>query len=124
MGYRLKKVNRAVHGIINQAALFGFEIVPIIWAAAEPANQVTTAAFEHIMGLIENGLTNTGPVDGVYLDLHGAMVFEKYHTGEIKILKRMPQNLFLTCSAQLKQSKKRPDSQRSDSPANSGGCTG
>jgi len=89
LGYRLKTVNRAVCGFVNQAAQLGFEIVPIIWAAAEPANQVITAAFEYIMGLIENGLTSAGPFDGVYLDLHGAMVFENYRAGETEILKRI-----------------------------------
>jgi microcystin degradation protein MlrC len=86
--YRGKRFNRAACGFINQAEALGYEIVPILFAAAEPSNQVTADAFAHIMGLMEEGLAKKGPFDGLYLDLHGAMVYEDFNDGETEILRR------------------------------------
>ena len=50
---------------------------------------VTANAFERIMALITYGLVEQGPFDGVYLDLHGAMVYEGFQDGETEILRRV-----------------------------------
>jgi microcystin degradation protein MlrC len=86
--YRGKRINRGAAGFIHRAEEQGHEIVPLIFAAAEPANQVTRDAFETIMGMITDGLKSKGPFDGLYLDLHGAMVFEDFNDGETEILRR------------------------------------
>jgi microcystin degradation protein MlrC len=87
--YRGKKINRGFCGFINQAESLSHEIIPLVYAAAEPSNQVTKSAFEHIMGLIMQGLSEKGLFDGLYLDLHGAMVYENYNDGETEILRRV-----------------------------------
>ncbi|MCC6210987.1 MAG: M81 family metallopeptidase, partial [Burkholderiales bacterium] len=67
----------------------GHQLVATAWAAASPSAHVTTDAFERIIsGLIAN-LRNQLPVDGVYLDLHGAMVTEAHDDGEGEILRRV-----------------------------------
>lgn len=86
--YRGKRINRGAAGFINRAEALGHEIVPLVFAAAEPSNQVTKEAFETIMSMITNGLKEKGPFDGLYLDLHGAMVVEDYIDGETEILTR------------------------------------
>ena len=63
--------------------------MPIVWASAEPAGPLTNDAFEHIAGMICDGLAGAGPLDGVYLDLHGAMVTETLEDGEGEILRRV-----------------------------------
>lgn len=86
--YRGQRINRGAAGFINRAEALGHEIIPLVFAAAEPANQVTANAFETIMGWISEGLKAKGPFDGLYLDLHGAMVVEDFIDGETEILRR------------------------------------
>lgn len=86
--YRGKKINRGAAGFIHRVEELGHEIVPLVFAAAEPANQVTRDAFETIMGMIADGLKSEGPFDGLFLDLHGAMVYEDFNDGETEILRR------------------------------------
>jgi microcystin degradation protein MlrC len=76
-------------GAVQALRAFGHTMVGTAWAAASPSAHVTSDAFERISnGLIEN-LKNAGPVNGVYLDLHGAMVSEQFEDGEGEILRRV-----------------------------------
>ena len=61
--------------------------VGLAWGAATPSAQVTKDAFERIVGEIVERSRTAGPVDGVYLDLHGAMVTEHLDDGEGEILR-------------------------------------
>ncbi len=65
------------------------EIVPILWASAEPGNLVQTEAFETISGKILDGLAAAMPFDGAYFDLHGAMITEEHEDGEGELLSRV-----------------------------------
>ncbi|MEM9047136.1 MAG: M81 family metallopeptidase [Pseudomonadota bacterium] len=71
------------------AAARDAELVPILWCAAEPCGPVTDQAFDEIAGRIEAGLRAAGPLDGLYLDLHGAMVSESHPDGEGALLRRL-----------------------------------
>jgi microcystin degradation protein MlrC len=76
-------------GAIQALRALGHSMIGTAWAAASPSADVTADAFERILnGLVEN-LKNAGPVDGVYLDLHGAMVSEEHEDGEGEILRRV-----------------------------------
>lgn len=76
-------------GAIQALRAQGHQLVATAWAAASPSAHVTTDAFERIVsGLIAN-LKEQLPVDGVYLDLHGAMVTEAHDDGEGEILRRV-----------------------------------
>jgi microcystin degradation protein MlrC len=76
-------------GAIQALRALGHTLVGTAWAAASPSAHVTADAFERISsGLVEN-LKNAGRVDGVYLDLHGAMVSEAFEDGEGEILRRV-----------------------------------
>jgi microcystin degradation protein MlrC len=76
-------------GAIQALRALGHGLAGTAWAAASPSAHVTNDAFERILGgLIEN-LKAALPVDGVYLDLHGAMVTEDHDDGEGEILRRV-----------------------------------
>ena len=70
------------------AAAGAFDVAPILWAAAEPSSYVDDAAFEAIAGEIVAGAVSARP-DGVYLDLHGAMVTRRFDDPEAELLRRL-----------------------------------
>ncbi|MCP4328113.1 MAG: M81 family metallopeptidase [Alphaproteobacteria bacterium] len=82
-------INLPVAGAIDSLAADGHEIVPILWCAAEPSAHVTEDAFERISEMLLDGLIAQGPFDGIYLDLHGAMVTEHLEDGEGELLRRI-----------------------------------
>jgi microcystin degradation protein MlrC len=81
--------NIPAQGAIQALRALGHTLVGTAWAAASPSAHVTADAFEKIAGGIVSRLGNSLPVDGVYLDLHGAMVSEGYDDGEGEILRRV-----------------------------------
>lgn len=81
--------NIPVAGAIDALRAAGHRLVPLTWAAASPCAQVTDDAFERITGDLLDRLRDAGPVDGVYLDLHGAMVTESHDDGEGELLRRV-----------------------------------
>ncbi len=81
--------NIPAEGAIQALRSMGHTLVPAAWAAASPSAPVTTDAFERIVGDIVARLQAAKPLDGVYLDLHGAMVTEAHDDGEGEILRRV-----------------------------------
>ena len=65
------------------------EIVPLLWTSGGAGGLVTADAFERISGELVGRLSAAVPVDGVYLDLHGAMVTEPFEDGEGELLRRV-----------------------------------
>jgi microcystin degradation protein MlrC len=81
-------VNLAVAGFI-EAALVQHELVPMSWANACPSGPVTRDAFERLAAMLVDDLRAAMPVDGIFLDLHGAMVCEHLEDGEGELLRRL-----------------------------------
>lgn len=79
--------NIPIGGFVRAAA--GWDLVPLVWANAEPAGPVSDGAFDRICGMICDGLAAAGHLDGLYLDLHGAMVTESFEDGEGELLRRI-----------------------------------
>ncbi|MEO1531071.1 MAG: M81 family metallopeptidase, partial [Pseudomonadota bacterium] len=70
-------LNLPIAGFVQAAEEAGdIALVPLLWCAAEPAAHVTNEAFETITQRLIALLAAAGPVDALYLDLHGAMVTE------------------------------------------------
>jgi len=67
----------------------GYEIIPVLWCAAEPSSYVTNDAFERIASQIMQGIRDAGELDGIYLELHGAMVTQAFEDGEGELLSRI-----------------------------------
>ena len=85
-------MNVPIGGFIEFASKSQVELVPTAWAHATPSAHVTKDAFERMSGMILQGLRAAladGPLDGVYLDLHGAMVTEHFQDGEGDLLARV-----------------------------------
>ncbi len=78
--------------VIAVAEAEGVELAPLAWAYASPAGPVTAEAFERVTALIVAALSDAleaGPIDGVFLELHGAMVAEGFPDAESEVLRRV-----------------------------------
>src|SRR4051794_31268128 len=80
-------MNLPVAGAIAALRETGAELVPLVWAATVPSAHVTDDAYERIAAMMLDDLRAAGPVDAVYLDLHGAMVTESHEDGEGELLR-------------------------------------
>lgn len=83
-------MNLPIAGFAKAAEAAGdVTLLPILWCAAEPGGRVSDATFETLAGRILTALREMGPLDAVYLDLHGAMVTESLEDGEGELLTRV-----------------------------------
>src|SRR5450830_1164709 len=87
----MRHINVGLAGFVETAETQSWELVPTISCGASPSAHVTEEAFERIVGVMVHGIKAAGPLDAVYLDLHGAMVTEHLDDGEGEILKRVRQ---------------------------------
>src|SRR6185503_11381415 len=85
----IRNINVGLAGFIEAADGYAWKLVPTIFAAATPSAHVTRDAYERIAKVIVDGIASAGPIDAVYLDLHGAMVAEHLDDGEGEILARV-----------------------------------
>src|SRR5215471_972007 len=67
----MRKINVGLAGFVDAAAENGWELVPTIACGASPSAHVTKDAFERIVNVMVDGIASAGPIDAVYLDLHG-----------------------------------------------------
>jgi len=67
----------------------GADMQALVWCSATPSAHVTEDAFERVSALMLERLRDAGDLDGIYLDLHGAMVCEHYQDGEGELLRRI-----------------------------------
>ena len=87
----MRHINVGLAGFVEAAEANGWELVPTISCGASPSAHVTKDAFERIVKVMVEGIRSAGPLDAVYLDLHGAMVTEHFDDGEGEILARVRQ---------------------------------
>ena len=85
----MRDINVGLAGFVQQAEADGWEMVPTISCGASPSAHVTEDAYERIVKVMVDGIAAAGPLDAVYLDLHGAMVTEHLDDGEGEILARV-----------------------------------
>lgn len=79
-------------GAIAAGEAAGAVLVPLAWGFAPPAGPVQDDAFERLSALICSRLSDAldaAPLDGVYLDLHGAAMVESFSDGEGELLRRV-----------------------------------
>ncbi len=82
--------NLPLAGFVRQAQQDpSVELIPIVWCSAEPCSFVTDDAFDRISGMILDGVAQAGALDGIYLDLYGAMVTQSHQDGEGELLRRL-----------------------------------
>jgi microcystin degradation protein MlrC len=85
----MRNINAGLAGFVDAAEARGWGVAPTLACAATPSAHVTKDAFERIVAMMMDGLASAGAIDGVYLDLHGAMVTEHLDDGEGEILSRV-----------------------------------
>ena len=81
----------------SKASMSGFmaaagarhDLAPLVWASATAGGTVTEDGYERIAGELLAALAAALPVDGVYLELHGAMVAAHLEDGEGELLRRV-----------------------------------
>ena len=79
-------------GAVAVADEAGVDLVPLAWGFANPAGPVQDEAFERIAARICAPLSvalDEAPLDGVYLDLHGAAVVDSFPDAEGELLRRV-----------------------------------
>ena len=83
-------INLPIAGFVERATTGPpVDLIPILWCSAEPSAHVTNDAFERISTMLLDGIRDAGAIDGIYLDLHGAMVTESCEDGEGELLERI-----------------------------------
>lgn len=83
-----RDANTDLAGFMDVARDCGWQTRHALSASASPAGPVTRAAFDEITGAII-AAAKAGPLDGILLGLHGAMVVEDHPDGEGLLLERL-----------------------------------
>jgi microcystin degradation protein MlrC len=81
--------NIPIAGAVLALQALGHELVPLCWCSAPPSSYVEREAYEKVANWIIEDLRAQGPVDAVYLDLHGAMAAEHLDDGEGELMRRV-----------------------------------
>ena len=83
---KFKGANTPTGGFIEGADAHGFELIPTIMAEPHPSGPAPRAVLDRLIDEMLAGFRAAGPIDGVLLELHGAMVAEGIDDGEGYIL--------------------------------------
>ena len=83
---KFRGTNTTIGGYIAGAEAHGFELIPTIYANAHPSGPTPRHIFDAILKDMLDRIAGAGSIDGVLLDLHGAMVAEGIDDGEGHIL--------------------------------------
>jgi microcystin degradation protein MlrC len=81
-----RDTNSTFGGLIAGAERFGFELVPMFSVWATPSGMVDGATLQALLDELVAGILHAGPVDGILLGLHGAMVSELDRDADALIL--------------------------------------
>src|SRR5260370_37008962 len=76
---RFRGANNCTGGFIAGAERHGFDLVPLLWTFAYPGGLIPRADYDTLKHEFLDRLSQAragGAIDGVLLDLHGAMVVE------------------------------------------------
>jgi microcystin degradation protein MlrC len=86
----LYRDTNTIHGgYFAGAADVGATIQPLLCTRAQPSGRVEQKAFEQLLSLTLDRLRDSLPVDGVLLDLHGAMATDDHDDAEGEIIGRV-----------------------------------
>jgi microcystin degradation protein MlrC len=81
--------NIPIAGAVETLRGLGHELIPLSWCSAPPSSYVDEDAYERVAAGMLEDLAAAGPLDGIYLDLHGAMVAAHHEDGEGELLRRI-----------------------------------
>ena len=73
---RLDGTETQTGGALDRCKALDIEPVPVFWANTQPSGTISSEAYESMKSEVLAGLAAVMPVDGVFLDLHGAGVVD------------------------------------------------
>ena len=83
---RFAGANICTGGFLEGANAFGFDVEPLLWGFAYPSGLIVRDDYESLkrefLNRLQQAVSERGPIDGVLLDLHGAMVIEGIDDGD------------------------------------------
>jgi microcystin degradation protein MlrC len=82
-------VNIPIAGAVETLRAKGHALVPLSWCSAPPSSYVAEDAYERVAAGVLEDLAAADALDGIYLDLHGAMVAAHHEDGEGELLRRI-----------------------------------
>jgi microcystin degradation protein MlrC len=89
--WAMRGTRSAIGGMIEGAAAQGWTLVPTAYGAAMPGGLVAEEAYQMMLAELLGRLEASGPLDGVLLALHGAMVTQNQLDPESDLLARVRQ---------------------------------
>lgn len=84
-----RDINLGIGGAVRYGEEAGWDMIGVHWSGATPSAHVTREAYDSITREIVDGLAALEGLDGIFLDLHGAMVAEHEEDGEGRLLRRV-----------------------------------
>jgi microcystin degradation protein MlrC len=81
--------NSEVAGFVNQGARLDLDLVPTVYATANPKGAVTADAFEELTSRLIERLRGIENMDGMLLALHGAMYTDEFPHADEEIVRRV-----------------------------------
>jgi hypothetical protein len=85
-----RATNTPIGGFIEGAEVHGFELIPTLFVEAFPSAPTPRRVFDLLLGELLQRIEEAGPIDGVLLDLHGAMICEGIDDAESHSLMTQP----------------------------------
>lgn len=67
----------------------GVEVIPTLHASSGPSGMVSKEAYENLRDEIMEGISAAGAVDGIFLDMHGAMHVEGYPDAQVDFVQQI-----------------------------------
>ena len=86
-----RNANIPTGGFIAAAETHGFELIPTVFSEAHPSAPAPRRIFDSVLNEMLELMSAAGPVDGVLLELHGAMVAEGVSDADGHILRAVRQ---------------------------------
>lgn len=88
---RHRDAHSKIAGYLRGAQEYGYTAVPLFIASASPMGPLTRDTYETLVGEVLDAIRSAGPLDGLFLYLHGAMVSEAYPDGDGEMCARVRQ---------------------------------
>ncbi len=84
-----REAHHELGGFIEGCEREGLEMAPLFAASATPKGPLTAAAYDALAGELVSAVASAGPLDGLLLALHGAMVSEEHDSADSETLRRV-----------------------------------
>ncbi|NLB55027.1 MAG: M81 family metallopeptidase, partial [Lentisphaerae bacterium] len=82
-------VRNGIGGIVEAGLELKVDLVPLIWLFPQPSGTVSQDAWDKLSARFLKMIEDAMPLDGVALDMHGAMVTEKHEDAEGNLIERI-----------------------------------